>query len=111
MVSMVTRSVIFLKMGLDLQIQSYLSANLSWKTKLGTKLNLRHWPFTPLSNIQTTIIALISAQALRLLEPLLFTGWRVAKVLTKYIFKQSKHYVCFITSVPHLATLGTFVPG
>ena len=35
----------------------------------------------------------------------------MAKVLTKYIFKQLKHYVCFITSVPCLATLGTFVPG
>ena len=31
-------------------------------------------------------------------------------MLTKYIFKQSKHYVCFVTSVPCLATLGTFVP-
>ena len=35
----------------------------------------------------------------------------MAEVLIKYIFKQSKHYVCFITSVPCLATLGTFVPG
>ena len=34
-------------------------------------------------------------------------------MLTKYIhvFKQSKHYVCFISSVLCLATLGTFVPG
>ena len=32
-------------------------------------------------------------------------------MLTKYIFKQSKHYVCSFTSVPCLATLGTFVPG
>ena len=32
-------------------------------------------------------------------------------MLTKYIFKQSKHYVCFITSVSCLATLGTSVPG
>ena len=32
-------------------------------------------------------------------------------MLTKSIFKQSKHYVCFITSVPFLATLGAFVPG
>ena len=32
-------------------------------------------------------------------------------MLTKFILKQSKHYVCFITSVPCLATLGTFVPG
>ena len=32
-------------------------------------------------------------------------------MLTKDIFKQSKHYVCLITSVPCLATLGTFVPG
>ena len=61
--------------------------------------------------MQTTIKALINAQALRLLEPLLFTGRRVAKVLTKYIFKQSKHYVCFITSVPCLATPEIFVPG
>ena len=29
-------------------------------------------------------------------------------MLTKDIFKQSKHYVCFITSVPCVATLGTF---
>ena len=29
-------------------------------------------------------------------------------MLTKYIFKQSKHNVCFITSVPCLATLGFF---
>ena len=36
----------------------------------------------------------------------------MAKVLTKYnIFKQSKHYVRFITSVPCSATLETFVPG
>ena len=28
-------------------------------------------------------------------------------MLTKYIFEQSKYYVCFITSVPCLATLGT----
>ena len=28
-------------------------------------------------------------------------------MLTKYIFKQSKHYFCFITSVTCLATLGT----
>ena len=61
--------------------------------------------------MQTTIKALINAQALRLLEPLLFTGRSVAKVLTKYIFKQSKHYVYFITSVPCLGTLGTFVSG
>ena len=78
MVSMATRSVILLKMGLDLQTQSYLSAYLSYKTKLGTKLKLRHWPFTLLSNIQTTIKALINAQALGLLEPLLFTGRREA---------------------------------
>ena len=32
-------------------------------------------------------------------------------MLTKYIFKQSKQFVCFITSVLCLATLGTFVPG
>ena len=32
----------------------------------------------------------------------------MAKVLTKYIFKESKHYVCFIISVPCLVTLGTF---
>ena len=32
-------------------------------------------------------------------------------MLTKYIFKQSEHYVCFITSELCLATLGTFVPG
>ena len=70
MVSMATRSVILLKMGLDLQTQSYLSAYLSQKTKLGAKLKLRHWPFIPLSNIQFTIKALINAQALRLLEPL-----------------------------------------
>ena len=35
----------------------------------------------------------------------------MAKVLTKYILKQSRRYDCFITSVPCLATLGTFVPG
>ena len=35
----------------------------------------------------------------------------MGKLLTKYIDKESKHYVCFITSVPCLATLGTFVPG
>ena len=32
-------------------------------------------------------------------------------MLTKYIFKQSKHYVCFITSVPCLDTLEDFVSG
>ena len=32
-------------------------------------------------------------------------------MFTKYIFKRSKHCVCFITLVPCLATLGTFVPG
>ena len=32
-------------------------------------------------------------------------------MLTKYILKQSKNFVCFINSVPCLATLGTFVPG
>ena len=64
MVSMATRSVILLKkMGLHLQTQSYLSAYLSKKTKLGTKLKLRHWPFIPLSNIQTTIKFLVNAQA------------------------------------------------
>ena len=53
-----------MKLAPDKQTQSYLSAYLSLEQKLGTKLvKLRHCHFTPLSNIQTTIKALINAQA------------------------------------------------
>ena len=109
MVSMATRSVILLKHGTT-HTNLIISQRLFiLETKLGTKLKLRHWHFIPLSNIQTTIQFLINAQAF--LDPLLSKGRRVAKVLTKYIFKQLKHYICFITSVLCLATLGTFVSG
>ena len=62
MVSMATRSVILLKNGTrptNLIISQRL---FILEKKLGAKLKLKHWPFTPLSNIQTTIKALINAQ-------------------------------------------------
>ena len=62
MVSMATRSVILLKNGTT-PANSIISQRLFiLETKLGTKLKLRHWPFIPLSNIQTTIKFLINAQ-------------------------------------------------
>ena len=61
MVSMATRSVILLKNGTR-PTNSIISQRLFiLETKLGTKLKRRHWPFPPLSNIQTTIKALINA--------------------------------------------------
>ena len=89
MVSMATRSVILLKNGTR-PTNSIISQRLFiLENKTWYQTKLRHWSFIPLSNIQTTINDLINAQALRLLEPLLFTGRRLAKVFTKYIFKKS----------------------
>ena len=63
MVSMATRSVILLKNGTR-PTNSIISQRLFiLENKLGTKLKLRYWPFIPLSNKQTTIKALINAQA------------------------------------------------
>ena len=111
MVSMATGSVILLKNGTRptnsiISQRLFILENKTWyQIKAKT---LAFLPFIKYTNYNKVII---NAKALRLLEPLLFTGRRVAKVLTKYIFKKSNHYVCFITSVPCLATLGTFVPG
>ena len=96
MVSMATCNVILLKMGLDLQTQSYLSAYLSQKTKLGTKLKLRHWPFTPFSKIQTTIKALINCQALCLLEPLFSQGDEWLKCSQIYLNNQNIMFVSLL---------------
>ena len=70
MVSMVTRSVILLKNGTTptnsiISQRPFILENKTWY-QINVhcfSITFRHWPFIPLSNIQTTITFLINAQA------------------------------------------------
>ena len=111
MVSIATRGVILLKNGTRptnsiISHRLFILENKTWyQIKAST---LAFHPFIKYKNYHKSSN---KRPGVAFIRTITFYWEESGKSAHKYVFKQSKHYVCFITSGPYLATLGTFVPG